>query len=178
MQIEQANKQAADLHWLAFLLTGSSESSIDIAVEAIASQDVANPYFSTWMVAWSRRVVIAKALAAVRDELAASARRTEWSAMKKPAMPREWALDPATTKAEIEKALHAIDVFPRAALLLLVFEGVPIADVMVLLDADKELVRKAQAIGLRELTRNLARMQGWTSAAATPYVTQSEEQHV
>jgi hypothetical protein len=33
-------------------------------------------------------------------------------------------------------------------------------DAAVLLDEDHDLVRKGQVIGLRELTRNLARMQG------------------
>jgi DNA-directed RNA polymerase specialized sigma24 family protein len=176
MQIlEQASRHAADLHWLAFLLTGRRESSLDIAVETVASQDVASPYFSTWMLAWSRRVVIAKALAAIRDELAASTRRTELKRVNKPAMPpRDWALDPGTTKVEIEKALLAIDVFPRAALLLSVFEGVPMADAAVLLDADTDLVRKAQVIGSRELTSNLARMQGWTSTAAKPFIAHKE----
>ena len=53
-----------------------------------------------------------------------------------------------------------------AALLLSVFEGVPIEDAAVLLDADPALVKKARTIGLGELTRNLARMQGWVSTPA------------
>src|SRR5947208_500721 len=103
MQIGRAEKQAADLHWLAFLLTGRREVSIDIAVEAVTLHDAANPYFSTWMAAWSRRVVIAKALSAIRDELAASARRTVSARVNKAAIPtRGWALDPGTTKVDLE----------------------------------------------------------------------------
>ena len=68
----------------------------------------------------------------------------------------DWSLSPDTTKADLEKALLAIDPFPRAALLLLVFEGIRMADAAALLDADPALIRKAQAIGLRELTANLA----------------------
>jgi hypothetical protein len=102
-------------------------------------------------------MVIARALGEIRDDLAASARRSELNSASKPAMPpRDWTLDQGTTKVEIENALLAIDLFPRAALLLLIFEKVPMADVLILLDADANLIRKAQAIGLRELTRNLA----------------------
>ena len=60
--VSQNFRSAADLHWLAFLLTDSRELSIDLAVEAVTSEDGQSPYFSNWMLAWSRRVVIAKAL--------------------------------------------------------------------------------------------------------------------
>jgi hypothetical protein len=161
MQIGQTRDYAASLHWLAYLLTGRREASIEIAADTLAADDSANPYFSTWKAAWARRVVIAKALAEVRDELAASARRTELKSVNNRVMPpRDWMLDPDTTKIEIENALLAIDLFPRAAVLLLVFEHVPIADAIVLLDADAGLIRKAQAIGLRELTSNLAGAEG------------------
>jgi hypothetical protein len=39
---------------------------------------------------------------------------------------------------------------------LLIFEGIPMADATTLFGADPALIRKAQAIGLRELTANLA----------------------
>jgi DNA-directed RNA polymerase specialized sigma24 family protein len=82
-----------------------------------------------------------------------------------------------TTTVDLERALLAIDVFPRAALLLSIFEGVPVADAAILLDAEPQLVRKAQAIGLMELTSRLARMQGWTSAARNPLVVPGETQY-
>ena len=176
--VEQANQSAADLHWLAFLLTGDSGTGVDVVVETIASQDATNPYFSTWMLAWSRRVFIAKALAAIRQNLAASARRTELRRPDQSALPtRTWVLDQATTKLHLERALLAIDVFPRAAVLLSVFERVPLKDAAILLDADPALVRKAQMSGLRELTLNLARMQGWTPTATSPDVLIGEMQH-
>ena len=62
----------------------------------------------------------------------------------------------AELAAELEKALLAIDLFPRSALLLRVFEGFGMADAATLLDANPALIRKAQAIGLCELTTNLA----------------------
>jgi hypothetical protein len=148
-------KAAVDLFWLAFLLTGRPDISIDIAADAVASEDYANPFFADWMRGWQRRLVIAKALTAIHDELADSARRTE-IASGSSGMPRNWSLGPDTTKADLERALLAIDLFPRATLLLLVFEGLRIADVVPLLDADPDLLKRAQAIGLRELTANLA----------------------
>ena len=185
--LEQANKSAADLefvrpsqiYWLAFLLTGHHELSLDMTLEALGFPDDAkNSFFSVWMLAWSRRVFIAKALAAIRDELARSARRTASKRAGKAALPaRDWTLDRGTTKVELERALLAIDVFPRCALLLSVFEGVSLEDVAILLDSERDLVRKAQMIGLRELTPNLARIQGWTSAATKAYVFTSEMEH-
>jgi len=164
--LEQPNERATDLYWLAFLLTGHHGLSVDVTLEALVLPDDANPFFSTWMHAWTRRVFIAKALAAVRDELAASARQTTSERVEKPALPpRNWTLDRGTTKLQLESALLAIDVFPRCALLLSVFEGMSLEDVAILLDAERDLVRKAQTIGLRELTRNLARKQGWTPTA-------------
>jgi hypothetical protein len=177
--LEQANKRVANLYWLAFLLTGSPGLSVDVTLAAVAFQDDANPFFSVWMLAWSRRVFIAKALAWIRDALAASARRTTTRRAEKAVLPpRNWTLDLDTLKVQVESALRAIDVFPRCALLLSIFEGVSPDDVAILLNSERDLVRKAQMIGLRELTRNLAGIQGWTSTAPKPSVVTSEMQHV
>jgi DNA-directed RNA polymerase specialized sigma24 family protein len=174
----QVSQRASDLHWLAFLLTGRREVSVELAVETMASDDEASPYFSSWMLAWSRRVVIAKALAAIRDELGSSAHRTKSRQRNRLALPaRDWTLDRGTTKVELESALFAIDAFPRAALLLLVFERVPIDDAAVLLDADRDLVTKARTAGLEDLTHNLAKMQGWVSSPGRQSVVSSETQY-
>jgi len=177
-----AGPRLAGPYCLAFLLTGHSGLSADVTLEALDLQDGAEPFFSTWMAGWSRRLVMAKALAAIRPELAASAHRTARSA-KGTALPSpNWALDQHTTKVQLERALLAIDVFPRCVLLLSVFEGVSLDDAAILLDSDRNLVRKAQRIGLRELTRNLARiqgakMQGCTSGDIRSNVVTSEMQH-
>jgi hypothetical protein len=165
MKTEDIEKTAADLYWLAFLLTGRRDISVDIAADAAGSEDYENPFFSGWMHGWRRRLVVAKALTAVHDDLAASARRTKIG-RRSWRTPRNWSLSPGTTKADLERALLAIDLFPRAALLLLVFEGVRIADAITLLDADAKLLKKAEAIGLRELTANLAAMN--TAAVSGP----------
>jgi hypothetical protein len=154
--LEQAMQGAADLHWLATLLTGCSEIAIDVTRQAIA------------IGAGTRRLVIAKALTAVREDLAASARRTGLRRTDRSALPaRSWALAEDTTKSDLERALLSIDMFPRAAVLLLVFEAVPLKDAAILLAAHPDLVRKAQVAGVRKLTINLARMQGWKSPATT-----------
>ena len=64
-------------------------------------------------------------------------------------------------------ALLAIDLFPRATLLLLVFEGMQIADAATLLDTEPDLLKKAEAIGLRELTANIAATKA-TAVSAPP----------
>ena len=104
--------------------------------------------------------MIAKALAASRDELAKSARRTKLAGVPLCAGPAARPLSPETSKADIEEALLAIDTFPRAAVVLLIFENVPIADAATLLDADASLVRKAQAVGLREFMIKLGQKSG------------------
>ena len=160
--LEQARPSAADLQWLATLLTGSPETAAGITVEAIASAGDENLFFSGWMMAWARRLVIANSLATVRKELAASVRRLtlrDENDLTAPARP--WMLDRRTSKSDVEQALLAIDWFPRAALLLLLFERVPLADAAVLLDAAPELVRRGQVAGVVEMAMNLARMQGW-----------------
>lgn len=158
MKTEDIKKTAADLYWLAFLLTGRRDISIDIAADAATCEDYANPFFADWMGGWQRRLAIAKALTAIHDELADSARQTKQARVNGSALPwLNWSFSPDTTKADLERALLAINLFPRATLLLLVFERVRIADAVTLLDADPGLLKKAQVIGLRELAANLAR---------------------
>jgi hypothetical protein len=174
----QEQQTAASLHWLAFLLTGRRELAVDVTMKAMAARDDSNPFFASWMLGWFRRLVIAKALAAVRKDLSASARRLTSSRTRRQSLPpRSWALDLETPKSNLEHALLSIDLFPRAAILLLIFERVPLKDAAILLDADAALVRKAQAAGLRELTSNLARLQGWTSPATKSTAITSELQH-
>jgi len=88
--LDEADQGAAELHWLAFLLTGERETSAEVVVETFA------------MTTWSRRIVIVKALAATRGELAASMRLTKTRRVNRPALPgRDWTLDPGTTKREL-----------------------------------------------------------------------------
>ena len=165
-RIGNVNQRAADLHWLAYLLTGDRVASIEIASATFEGDDGAISFFSNWMERWSRRVAIARATSTLRKELAESAGRVESMRAEWRALPgRAWVLDENTTKLELEHALLTIDVFPRAAVLLLIFERMALEDAAVLLDAAPSLVRKAHAIGVRELTVNLAHLQGWRSSS-------------
>jgi hypothetical protein len=153
--------QASPLIWLASLLTGDHTLGAEAVIEVLNSEDAGNPFFENWMVAWSRKLVIAKALDVVRAELQASVLRTElrhfeYATGMEAARLINWSLAPDTDKAQLERALRAIDLFPRCALLLMAFEKVSVDDAVILLDADKELVTTAKAIGLVELARNLA----------------------
>ena len=90
---------------------------------------------------------------------------------------QKWSLPASTTKTQIEQALLAVDLFPRAAVLLSIFEGMSIADAATILDADVTLVRKAQAIGLRELTNNLARNEDQTGLSSPPRPARTRSAH-
>src|SRR5215472_15107624 len=64
MQPQQDFDQgAADLYWLAFLITGDTETSIDITAEALAFQNSQGCFFSDQTSSGTRRLVMAEALA-------------------------------------------------------------------------------------------------------------------
>ena len=169
MQTTLTTQYTADLHWLAFLLTGRRDQSIDLAVETVAEFHTAQPFFTAWMEAWSRRVVIAKALAGIRDELAASVHRTGVKRVHGPDLrPRDWRIREGAAKSELETALLAIYYFSLSFFVLSVFEGVPAPDCAVILDATPALVKRALTIGLMELTGILAGAQGRTSKSTHP----------
>jgi DNA-directed RNA polymerase specialized sigma24 family protein len=175
--LEQTGRLAADLYWLAFLLTGESALSVGAAAETIDRDVPKTRFFSGWMLAWSRKVVIARALASVRERLAASARRTASLRIGNAAVaPGRWSLDANTSKVHLERALLAIDILPRCALVLSIFEKLSVDDVSVLLDCSLSLVRKAQSVGAQELARNFVRMAP-TSGAAGSGVWNSEAQY-
>ena len=159
-------KERSELLWLAYLLTGDHATSVEAVASAMDMDDTGNPFFRNWMISWSRKLVIAKALNAVESSMAESVERTRRRNCPRPTgMPgRSWSLDPAADKRDLERALLAIDLFPRCAVLLTVFEKVSEEDAATLLNADRQLLRTAKAIGLAELTWNLAQPQ-WRPAS-------------
>jgi hypothetical protein len=159
--------EAVDLYWVCFVLSGHQHLSIEIAADVVA-QDYPNGFFSEWMHGWSRRTVLAKALEAIRQELAESARRTELARDEELSALPALSANEEITKTDIEEALFGIDLFPRAALVLLVFEKIRIADAIALLDADAALIRKAQVIGLRRFTNNIVRKKGLPTTIGNP----------
>ena len=46
---EHGTKDVTSLYWLAFLLTGARDISIDVAADAALSQAAVNPFFATWI---------------------------------------------------------------------------------------------------------------------------------
>jgi hypothetical protein len=174
--VQTAKERVFDLYWLALLITGNSATAAGVVVGLVESQAGGDTFFSAWMLAWARRIVIAKALAAIREDLAASASQTSVAGPERPAALRT--ADCAMTKHDLERAVLGIDTFPRCALVLSFFEKVPMPDAVILLDAESSLIRKAQAIGLRQLNRNLAGGRNSQTIVTTARVTKVEVQDV
>jgi len=164
-------EQGSELVWLAFLLTGDISLSGDLAGEAMDAHDPTGKFFEPWMSAWRRRLAIAKALDTVRLPLVASARRVRLRVQNSTygdQLPSPtWSAGHEVSRAQFEDALLAIDIFPRGALLLRIFEKIPIEDAALLLNADKELVESATAIALNELAWNIAIERNWSPTAGT-----------
>jgi DNA-directed RNA polymerase specialized sigma24 family protein len=103
----------------------------------------------------------------MRAELPESAQRTRDSYSDVWAKPlHDRSVVTSITQAELERAVLAIDAFPRVVLLLLVFEGLNITEAAALLGADSALLASARVIGLRELCLNLA---ATAAVASTPF---------
>lgn len=167
------SEHSSELYRLAFLLTGDPEQSVQSLGAALEVEDVANPFFRDWMASWARKLVIAAALGVIAVQLRESARRVEQSqdedsvCLGNPPT-GAWTGFEDITNAEFERAVLAVDVFPRCALLLTIFEKLSIQDAAVLLGVDETLVRKAQYVGLIEFTRNLALGRGWNRECVPP----------
>ena len=148
----------AELYWLAFLLTGNREQSVEAFTRAVNFEDTANPVFRGFMVSWARKLVIAQALAQIGLELHESMLRSEARDFSQPEdLPSRARMSAdKVTRQQLESAVLALDVFERCAVLLTVFERLSIPEVALLLNAGAELVKKAQIRGLIELTRNIA----------------------
>jgi hypothetical protein len=67
----------SELYWLAFILTGDQQLSVQAFTHTLDFEDGASPFFRGWMVSWARRQVIAAALGAISSELRESVRRVE-----------------------------------------------------------------------------------------------------
>jgi DNA-directed RNA polymerase specialized sigma24 family protein len=176
-ELEQMRSQAFGHYRLAWLLTGEREAGADATLEALDTGSDPESSFAEWLQAWSRRVVIAKVLTRIRGELAESARRTAGLRLKRELPAGRPRLGDQTAAIQLERALLAIDVFPRCALLLTVFAGISVADTAVLLDATTDLVRKARTLGLTEMVDNLARLQVGSSVSYQTFVMTTGVQH-
>jgi DNA-directed RNA polymerase specialized sigma24 family protein len=68
-------EHSSELYWLAFLLTGDREQSVQAFTRAFELEDGANPVFRQFMVSWARKLVVAASLATIETELRESACR-------------------------------------------------------------------------------------------------------
>jgi DNA-directed RNA polymerase specialized sigma24 family protein len=160
-------EHSAELYWLAFLLTGDREQGVAAFTRAVDFEEGANPVFREFMISWARKLIIAQALAGIRPQLRDSLRKLQtenWSHGPLPSDSRAGRL--SVSRPEFESAVLALDAFQRCAVLLTVFERLSVAETALLLDADVELVKKAQVRGLVELTRNIALGRGWDHSSA------------
>jgi hypothetical protein len=160
--VTQTKDRLSNLYWLAFLLTGDREVSIDAAADAAAANEAAsgeasNPFFSAWMETWVRKIAISKALAAIRDEIRDSAGKTRRRlAEERVAARRKAAELEGLGKAVLERALLAMDGFLRCVIVLSVLERLGLEDVATLLDADREFIEDALTLAIHDLTRRFS----------------------
>jgi hypothetical protein len=159
------------LVWLAFLLTGDMSLGGDVVGEALEAHDPTAPFFEQWMSAWRRKLVIARALGRVRLPLMTSISRVKlrvqnWT-YEDQLPPPTWSAGREVTRAQFEDAVLAIDIFPRCALLLRIFEKIPTEHAALLLNTDEELVESATAMALNELAWNIAIGQDWSPTETT-----------
>lgn len=153
--IEVFEKNSSELYSLAFLITGNADLSVEAFSRALEF-DEENPAFGNFMNKWARKLIIAEALATIKTELRTSRQRVARAAEEE--LPRDARLKrrPYIGREEFEEAVIAIDAFPRCAMLLTIFEGMSTKAAATLLNEDEAVTRKAQRIGIVQLTRNLA----------------------
>jgi DNA-directed RNA polymerase specialized sigma24 family protein len=147
----------SELYWLAFLLTGDRERSVQAFTGALQG-DAVPPAFESFMLAWARKLVIVSALGTMRRELRESALRIQpGNGANLAGLGRLVSIDEASlSKQDLEEALLAMDVFPRCAVILTLLEGLPVKEAAGMLGADQSTVKAAQARGVSEMTWRMA----------------------
>src|ERR1700758_3871679 len=110
--------QAVELHWLAYLFTGSHDRGFRAFTKALDSEDYGNPAMTDFMMSWSRKLVIGASLETIRPQLQESAWSTRLAEDPDPATVAAVRPAGSMTTPEFERALLSIDLFPRCALLL------------------------------------------------------------
>ena len=149
--------QMAELYWLAYLLTGDRERSVQAYTGALNSEAPA-PALQKFMRSWARRLVIVAALGTIRRQLRDAALLSEPATSDELAgLTRLTSADLARlTKSELEEALLGMDTFRRCVVILTLLEGLPAHEVADLLGTEVNTVKAAQARGVGEMTWRLA----------------------
>jgi DNA-directed RNA polymerase specialized sigma24 family protein len=152
----------SELYSLAYLLTGDKERSVEAYTGAL-NAEVHPPALQRFMLSWARKLVIVEAVGTIRRQLSesmsrarvafGSATRDELAGLARLASADLSGLK----RSEVEEVLLGMDVFQRCAVILTLFEGLPIKEVADLLGADVGTVKNAQARGAVELTWRIAK---------------------
>ena len=150
--IEIFEENSSELYSLAFLLTGNADRGVEAFNRALDVEED-NPAFGEFMTSWARKLIIGEALGTIGTELRASKQRVARAPEDEAPRLKARAY---IGREEFEEAVIAIDAFPRCAMLLTIFEDLSVEAASILLNADEALTRKAQRIGIVELTRHLA----------------------
>src|SRR5689334_17590909 len=96
--------QVSDLYWLGYLLTGDHERTAEILIEDLKTVDAASPFFQGWMVAWSRKIFIAKVLGSVKPEFDPARLRDRLRRLQKETREGLRRIEDAAGKADLERA--------------------------------------------------------------------------
>ena len=158
--LDDFQKQSYELYSLAFLLTGNADRSVEAFNRVLDFEGEANPTFDDFMNWWARKLIIVEALGTISAELESSKQRVARAAEDAIPTNAKWQPRPHIGREEFEEAVIAIDAFPRCAMLLTIFEGMSIEEAALLLNEDEAMTRRAQQIGIVQLTNNLAADRG------------------
>lgn len=153
--LEIFEKNSSELYSLAFLLTGNADRGVEAFNRALDAEED-NPAFDGFLNAWARKLIVVEALGTIATELLLSKQRVARAAEDEAPAGSRLQARAYIGREDFEEAVIAIDAFPRCAMLLTIFEGMSIRTASVLLNADEALTRKAQRIGILQLTRHLA----------------------
>jgi hypothetical protein len=153
--VETFENNSSELYWLAYLLTGNTDRSVQAFDKALDFDEEKPGIFGEFLTAWARKLVIVEALGAIDKELRVSAQKLDRTS-EETTGGAKWARVPDIAQEDFEEAVIAIDAFPRCAMLLTIFEGMSIKAASILLNAGEALTSAAQRIGIVQLTRNLA----------------------
>jgi hypothetical protein len=155
--IQNFEARSLELYSLAFLLTGNTDRSLQAFNRTLDGEEEETTLFGNSTNRRARKLIIVEALDAMEMELEASRHRTACLALDERSVNPGWKRRALIATGEFEKAVLAIDAFPRCAILLTIFERISLRTAAILLNADHAVTQTAQRIGALQLSDNLSR---------------------
>ena len=134
----------AGLYWLAFILTGSEDISVNVTADVL-SRASGN----------QRRAIVIQSVAAQEGELRLASDGYRPHSDDDCGSEPGAELDALPDFFEVRDALLAIDIFARHALVLTVFEGFSARDAARCLGSNEQSICDARGDGLIALARNM-----------------------